>query len=91
MVLYTKCSKNGRVTDLGSGHALTRLENLYRTLTDKLFREYYTTSKCLGPGNGYENVMKGDQHKVQDAKRYEGNHAQSSMDNKKATVLEDLQ
>ena len=35
--------------------------------------------------------MKGDQHKVQDAKRYEGNHAQSSRDNKKATALEDLQ
>ena len=26
--------------------------------------------------------MKGDQHKVQDAKRYEGKHAQRSMDNK---------
>ena len=31
------------------------------------------------PGNGCENVMKGDQHKVQDAKRYEGKHAQSSI------------
>ena len=41
--------------------------------------KYYTTSDWLGPGNVYENVMKGAQHKVQDAKRYEGNHAQSSI------------
>ena len=57
------------------------METPYREAT--VFRshgpKYYTTSGWLGPGNGYENVMKGDQHKVQDAKRYEGTHAQSSI------------
>ena len=52
--------------------------------------KYHTTSDWLGPENVCENVMKGSQHKVQDAKRYEGKHAQSSMDNTKATALEDL-
>ena len=52
--------------------------------------KYYTTSNWLGPENVCENVMKGGHNKVQDAKRYEGKHAQSSMDTKKTTVLEDL-
>ena len=45
--------------------------------------KYYTTSDWLGPGNEHENVMKGGMHKVQDPKRYEGGHAQSSMETKK--------
>ena len=57
------------------------MEKIYRTLTDTLFSEtftkfshsqhgpkYHTTSDWLGPGDGYENVMKRDQHEVQDAK-----------------------
>ena len=41
--------------------------------------KYYTTSDWLDTGNVCENVMKGGQHKDQDAKRYEGKRAQSSI------------